>query len=339
MFFYTGLFLFFYFFGSSQNRAGDFSILFYNVENLFDTKDDSIKNDHDYLPGGIRGWNRERFNDKINKISKVILSSAGWDPPPLIGLCEVENNYVLQRLVKNTALLSYGYKFIHKESPDERGIDVAVLYDPAKFYPLFYRFYPVKSENGEILKSREILHVCGLTNPGDTIHFFVNHWPSRYSGLMNTQKLRFSAATALAEKTTQLLVKNSKSKIIIVGDFNDQPNDKSILEVLNANPVGMGIENTSLYNLSFAWMNDEIQTLKYQSQWNVFDQIIVSGYLLNTSEGVRCHAADGKIVQLPFLLEPDENYGGVKPFRTFVGATYQKGFSDHLPVLLPLKSD
>lgn len=334
-----GFFLICFFYGFSQNRTNEIVFLFYNAENFFDSFNDTLTNDEEFLPHGIRGWNQERFIEKVNKISKVILNSAGWEPPELIGLCEVENYYVLQKLIQSTALKTFGYKIIHKESPDERGIDVAFLYNAAKFYPLNYNFYPLKNGNDSIFKSREILYVCGLVNQTDSLHLIINHWPSRFSGIMNTEKYRILAAELVSEISRKILSENANSKIIIAGDFNDEPNNKSIEYVLQAKPISNQPKNSELYNLSYSWMKDEVQTLKYQSQWAVFDQIIVSGNLLNSFRGIRCHANGAKIVKLPFLLKADEKFGGVKPFRTFNGAEYQNGFSDHLPVMLPLKTD
>lgn len=322
----------------SQNKTEEFSVLFYNVENYFDTRNDTLTEDNEFLPNGIRGWNYSRFQKKTERISKTIINAAGWNPPQLIALCEIENRFVLNKLVQETALKSFGYQIIHKESSDTRGIDVALLYNPTTFYPLFYRHYPIKNKDNSCLETREILHVCGLVNNYDTLHMFVNHWPSRYSGLLNSELLRILAAETLADKVKEIFSQNEKSKVVVVGDFNDQPTDKSIYLVLQAREIKDSINTTQLYNLSFNWQKLEIQTLKYQSQWNVFDQVFVSGTMLRNDGGIYCEEENAKIIQLPFLLEPDEKYGGQKPKRTYVGYNYNDGFSDHLPIILQIKS-
>ncbi len=321
----------------AQQNASEYSVMFYNTENLFDVQNDSLTNDDEFTIEGARHWSYKKLNRKIQNTAKAILSSSGWEVPVLVGLCEIENRYVLEKLIKETPLKSTPYKIIHKESPDFRGIDVALLYQAEKFYPLQYEYYPLIRKNGELMHSREILYVSGIVDGMDTLHVFVNHWPSRYSGLMETRGLRNRAASLLREKIDDVLLKNSRSKIIVLGDFNDQPSDESILNYLNAIKLPAELHLNQLYNLSAEWENDDIGTLKYQSQWFVFDQIIVSGTLLKSESGLYVQDEWATICKLPFLLETDERYGGLKPNRTFNGYRYNGGFSDHLPVLLKLQ--
>lgn len=320
----------------AQNYADEFPILFYNVENLFDTKDNPHTNDNEFTPKGGRYWNAKKLNTKLNHISKVILNCNAWEYPAVIALCEVENREVLELLTKTTALKSIGYKIIHKDSPDHRGIDVAILYDAKQFYPISYKHYPLQNIKGGVKKTREILYVTGIVNEIDTIHIFVNHWSSRYSGVLETQQGRNSAAGLLRIKVDELNKKFKSPKILIVGDFNDQPTDESILKFLKAKKIGTNILNPELYNLSYSWGDKSKGTLKYRSQWSVFDQVIVSGTLLTSKTGVRLKPENASIVELPFLLEADERYGGIKPNRTYYGYSYKGGFSDHLPVLIRL---
>jgi len=321
----------------AQQNASEYSVIFYNAENLFDVQNDSLTSDDEFTIEGARHWSYKKLNRKIQNTAKVILSSSGWEVPVLIGLCEIENRYVLEKLIKETPLNSTPYKIIHKESPDFRGIDVALLYHAEKFYPLQYEYYPLFLKNGELMHSREILYVLGIVDGIDTLHVFVNHWPSRYSGLMETRGLRNRAASLLREKIDDVLRKNSRSKIIVLGDFNDQPSDESILNYLNAIKLPAELHSNQLYNLSAEWESGDIGTLKYQSQWFVFDQIIVSGTLLKSESGLYGQSEWATICKLPFLLENDERYGGLKPKRTFNGYKYNGGFSDHLPVLLKLQ--
>lgn len=320
----------------SQKNTDEFSILFYNVENLFDTKDNPHANDNDFVPDGGRYWNSKKLNTKLNNISKVILNCNAWEYPAIIAMCEVENRDVLEMLTKTTALKSIGYKIIHKDSPDHRGIDVAVLYDSKQFYPISYKYYPLKNKKGGVKRTREILYVSGLVNETDTIHVFVNHWSSRYSGVLETQQGRNSAAALLRSKVEELNKQFKTPKIIIVGDFNDQPTDESMLVYLKAKTIGANVLNQDLYNVSYHWGGIGKGTLKYRSQWSVFDQVVVSGVLLTSKVGVGLKPENTGIVDLPFLLERDEKYGGIKPKRTYYGYTYKGGFSDHLPVLIKL---
>jgi hypothetical protein len=323
-----------------QQNSNETTILFYNVENLFDLKNNPETNDDEFTPKGDRRWTYKRFNQKIQNISKVILSSSGWKPPELVAICEIENRFVLEKLISETPLKSFSYKIIHKESPDFRGIDVALLYNENEFYPLDYRYIPIRLKNNYVLNTREILYVSGIVKKNDTLHLFVNHWPSRYSGLLESQSLRNRAAKILRTEIEILQEKYSYPNVVIIGDFNDQPTDESIALYLGATEYSennLNINENQIYNLSFPWMNQDLGTLKYQSQWSVFDQIMVSGNLLITENKLFTRPDWAKIVQMPFLLDKDERYGGLKPNRTYIGFRYNGGFSDHLPVLLKLQ--
>ncbi len=322
----------------AQNNSREYSLMFYNVENLFDTVDDPKTADEEFTPGGDRHWTYKRLNNKLINLSKTILSASGWEPPEMIAMCEVENQVVLKMLLEKTPLKSIPYKIIHKESNDDRGIDVAFLYNARLFYPLAYRYYPLKSNDGSTVKTREILYVAGILNQQDTIHIFVNHWPSRYSGLLETQDKRDLAAKTLRSLYDELFQNYHNPKVIIVGDFNDQPSDKSISAGLKAMNAEGEIRKEGLYNLSETWMGNSTGTLKYQSQWFIFDQLLVSGNMLQKSGGIYTAPGFATVVQLPFLFERDKKYGGMKPFRTYTGFKYTGGFSDHLPVLLKLKT-
>lgn len=320
-------------FSPGQKSEDPVSVMFYNVENLFDTVDDPLIKDEEFLPKGARRWNQFRFNSKLCSLAKVFVSTGSFEPPGFIGLCEVENRYVLEQLVKEPALSRWNYKIIHKDSPDERGIDVAAIYRPDVFYPLTYRYFPPVPENEPVPRTREILYVMGVLSGADTVHLFVNHWPSRFGGLMETRGARQRAASSLAAEVDKLRQKFCEPLIIITGDFNDQPDDISLTGCLNATLVP-GSDPDRLYNLSHLWLKSGKGTLKHQSQWNIFDQLIVSGSLLNNSRKLYSDPSDAVILDLPFLLQPDERYLGMKLFRTYEGFRYTGGYSDHLPVLL-----
>ena len=318
----------------SQPLTEEYSFMFYNVENLFDSEDDPSVSDDEFTPQGARHWRNSMLSQKLLNLSKVILNAAGWIPPQLIGLCEVENRKVLEMLINDTPLNGYRYKVIHKESPDDRGIDVAFLYNEAEFYPLGYTFYPLKVNRDSVLETREILYVKGIPYGKDTLHIFINHWPSRYSGLLETREYRMIAAQTLRALVDDLYRVHLNPKVLIAGDFNDQPEDESITFYLNAKAVSADLQSKEIYNLSANWKETNLGTLKYRSQWYVFDQIIVSGSLLNASTGLKVQPKNASIVQLPFLLEKDKKFGGMKLFRSYTGYRYNGGFSDHLPVLL-----
>jgi hypothetical protein len=325
-------------FSYSQQNPHNFSILFYNVENIFDIEDDPETEDNYFTPGGEYHWTGKRLNLKLLNISKAILSASGWNVPDILLFCEIENRDVLEKLIKNTPLKSYPYKIIHKDSPDHRGIDVGMVYNYERFNPIEYNYYPVEV-NQKKIDTREILYVSGVVNGTDTLHVFGNHWPSRYSGFMETKSLRNAAAKLLKTKVDELYQKYAAPKIVIMGDFNDNPEDESLSAVLIAKKVEGPIIENQLYNLFFDRNKVNSGTLKYQSQWFIFDQIIVSGSLLSSNSGIYTKPENAKIVTLPFLLEQDEKFGGKKPFRTYYGFSYNGGFSDHLPILLELNSE
>jgi hypothetical protein len=325
-----------YFPSVAQNGNKSLTVMFYNVENLFDTEDDPLITDEEYLPNGERRWNSFRLNAKLNNISKVIANSGHWEPPAVIGLCEIENQYVLERLVNHPVIRNWNYKIIHKNSPDQRGIDVAAIYREDVFQPLSYNYFSPVAENKPVPATREILHVSGILAGLDTVHLYFNHWPSRYGGLMETRGLRQRAAARLFSEVTNLQKLYRHPAIIIMGDFNDQPDDDSMTTFLKAS-LSPGNDPLQLYNLSYRWQKEGKGTLKHQSMWNIFDQIIISGSLLrHNGRLLYTTPSDAVILEAPFLFQKDERYTGRKLFRTYEGYKYAGGYSDHLPVLLIL---
>lgn len=316
----------------AQDSGRIASVMFYNAENLFDTEDDPLIRDEEFLPKGDRRWSHYRFNAKLCSLAKVIVNTGSWEPPAFIGLCEVENRYVLERLVAEPSLRKWNYRIIHKNSPDERGIDVAAIYREDVFLPLSYRYFSPVSENDPIPSTREILYVSGILAGFDTIHLFINHWPSRYGGLIETRSVRQKAAKRLRAEVDKLTEAGSEPVIIIMGDLNDQPDDESLTGYLRASLLPGKVPNV-LYNLSYAWQKDGKGTLKHQSEWNVFDQIIVSGSLLG-GRSLYVLPSDAVILEASFLFQKDERYLGRKLFRTYEGFRYTGGYSDHLPILL-----
>jgi exonuclease III len=320
---------------SGNGKRGDYRFMFYNVENLFDTYNDSITKDDDFTPAGKYKWTYERYQNKLNNIYKVIAAIGGWEPPEIIGVCEIENRRVLNDLLNSTPLHKTGYEIIHKESPDERGIDVALLYLRKKFKPVSYKAIPVNFSGSPNDKTRDILMVKGIINKQDTLHIFICHFPSRSGGQVRTEPARIFVASLLRSKVDSVFALNRKAKIIIMGDLNDDPDDRSITGSLKA---GTSFEKTipaELYNMSYLLFKMETGTLKYQDKWNLFDQIIVSGSLLDKTGAVYTQPYDAHIFNAEFLLEKDPD-GGMQLFRTFKGIKYKGGFSDHLPVYIDL---
>lgn len=321
---------------SLQGQDKVVHVMFYNVENLFDIRNDSLTLDDEFLPEGDRHWNNYRLKLKLNNLSKVITNTGNWEPPAVIGFCEVENRYVLERLVAVKGLHKWGYKIIHKDSPDERGIDVAAIYRPDQFTPLRYQYLPMTGALGTENQTREILKLTGILANSDTVHLFFNHWPSRYGGLMESREGRNMAAT-IVRKEVEMLQRTSKQpRIIIMGDFNDQPTDYSMTRFLKAS-IETGSSPENLYNLSYRWVSQNRGTLKYQAEWNIFDQIVVSGSILDHKRKLYTTRQDAEILEATFLFTKDERYLGQKLFRTYDGYRYSGGFSDHLPVILQLR--
>lgn len=319
--------------GNMDDRG--FTIMFYNVENLFDPANDSLTADDDFTPSGDLHWTYKRYYTKLNRLYKVITALGGWQPPDVIGLCEVENKKVLLDLIHNTPLSKYPYEIVHYNSPDRRGIDVALLYNRNTIRPLESRKITLK-KNG--LLTRDILHVKAILQ-ADTCHFLVNHWPSRSSGQIETEGDRIEAALLLKSFADSLFAINRNSNIIIVGDFNDEPGDESLKGQLKAITTLNEPKPGFLYNIGVAPSAGNYRgTLKYRGQWNLFDQIIVSGSLLSQSGGLQVKTDGFRIFGEEFLLIGDEQFTGFKPFRTYNGFRYQGGFSDHLPVYVVVRS-
>jgi hypothetical protein len=315
----------------SQTEEKQISIMFWNVENLFDPFGDSLTLDEEFTPEGAKHWTWIRFRHKLNNIYKVIAMAGEWNPPDIIGLCEVENRWVLEELVRNTPLSKYEYRIIHYDSPDPRGIDVCMLYLPGSFRLLYAAPLRVTGLKPGDEPARDILYVKGLIRRTDTLHLFINHWPSRYQGIMVSAHKRLRAAEILKQYKDSLFRLDPGNRIIIFGDFNDEPSDQSLSEILRAENICGDIEATNLYNLAIQTTGSFPGTQKYQGKWYMFDQFIISGNLFNEYDSCLM-----KVLDFDFLLEKDESYVGLKPFRTYNGYHYKGGFSDHLPVMLKI---
>lgn len=316
-------------------QPAQYRIMFYNVENLFDPFHDTLKNDYEFVRGGLYGWTWKKFNRKIQNISKVIVEAGGWRPPEIIGLSEVENRLVLIHLLKRTPLERFNYRIIHEESPDQRGIDVALLYQQDKFREICHESINIPLGD-TAAKTRDILYVKGILPSNDSVHLFVNHWPSRTGGIPLTKHRRKAAAIKLKSVVDSICSYEPNARIIMMGDFNDEPRDESLVTYLGSkNEPSM--PGYHLYNLMHEFMGKwDVGTNKFRGQWGVIDQFIVSSPLVDKdSKSIKVTKAE--IFSPSFLLIKDEAYTGTIPYRTFNGYRYEGGFSDHLPVLMHLE--
>ena len=300
-----------------------FRVMFYNVENLFDAKDDTLKNDQEFLPEATRKWNYFRYKEKINKIARVIISTSKDNIPDLVGLCEVENDSCLLDLIKYSPLREAGYRYVMTHSPDERGIDVALMYQRGTFKLLEKQVIPVPLERLRKSPTRDILHVAGQVISGDTLDVFVCHMPSRSEGEKRTEPYRLFASQILKSSVDSLMKIRQHPYLLVMGDFNDTPHKPSVSQL---NEVG-------LINM----MDDKSGgTYQYRGKWEILDQFLVSESLSNDNGRIHTVKDQSFIIRYPFLLEEDDKYGGEKPYRTYHGMKYQGGYSDHLPIAIDL---
>ncbi len=313
-----------------------YNIVFYNVENLFDTRDDSLTADEEFTPRNERHWTRERFDDKIKKIYKALITAGAGQFPDIIGLAEIENLWVIEQLTSKTPFSKVPYGIIHKESPDPRGIDVALLYRKDRINPVDYEHIPVSDAGKYGFKTRDILHfTAGLGS--DQVHFFVNHWPSRSGGYIETKAKRDITAGILRNSIDSLFIKDPETNIILMGDFNATPKEKCFTSILKALPYPGNNNPSYLINLSTIWTTRAEGTIRNGGQWEVFDQMICSYNLLSNNR-LQIDTEQSGICNFDFLLEPDLTYLGSKPFRTYLGPKYHGGTSDHLPVKVSISA-
>ena len=307
-------------------------IMFYNVENLFDTYDDTLTDDNDFLPQGLMRWTRERYTNKINSLYKTIVAAGEWEAPAVVAFCEIENRNVLEDLIYNTYLSKFDYGIIHEESPDRRGIDVCLIYRKKIARVLSYRYWIPAEISRSDFNSRSILYTKILLGT-DTIHLIVNHWPSRRGGVLAGENYRLLIASMVREKVDSLFERGQSGvKAVILGDFNSTPDEQAIKSLLTS----AGSHET-LINLSDPLNEDGLGTYRYMGTWELFDQVIVTAPLLSCSDGLYTEPKFLRIFRPDFLLKKDPKYPGLSPFSTYRGYRYQGGFSDHLPVILDLK--
>ena len=295
--------------------SGLLTLVELNCENLFDCRHDSLKQDTEWLPEAVRKWTPDRYWRKVNNIGQEIISCSPESLPDLVALVEVEHDSVLRDLTRRSLLRNAGYEYLMTSSPDLRGIDVALLYQPFSFRPVCYDYLDVTPLE-DMRPTRDILYVQGETVGGDTLHVFVVHAPSRFGGEKVTRPNRRVVMERLIGAIRLL---PSDAKVIVAGDFNDYADSPSLLY----------LEEHALHNITKGVVGSHGAqgTYRYDGRWESIDHILVSPALLGFAEQAYINDA-------PFLLEEDKKYGGLKPFRTYNGYRYQRGFSDHLPLVV-----
>ena len=313
--------------GSGAGAQNGFTLVELNCENLFDCRHDSLKQDKEWLPAalsdslggsstlGVRNWTPGRYWRKVNAIGQEILSCQAEGVPDLVALVEVENDSVMRDLTRRSLLRNAGYAYLMTASPDLRGIDVALLYQPLTFRPLCYDYLSVEPREG-MRPTRDILYVQGETQSNDTLHVFVIHAPSRYGG---ERKTRPNRLLVMEQVVRQLHLLPQDAKVIVAGDFNDYADG----------PTLQYLEERGLHNISrdARGRHGAEGTYRYQGRWRSIDHVLISSSLQHT-------VLQAFVNDAPFLLEDDKKYGGVKPLRTYNGYRYQQGFSDHLPLVV-----
>ena len=298
-----------------------FTIVEYNVENIFDTRHDEGKQDEEYLPEATRCWTEKRYWKKLNQVSKAILSCSKESIPDLVALCEVENDSCLRDLTKRSLLRNAGYEYVMTNSPDARGVDVALMYSPFSFCLL--RSYGLRIQTIEGMRpTRDILYACGELQSGDTLHVFVVHAPSRHGGEKASRPFRLQAADRLSQAVDSIFTLSPDAAIFITGDFNDYHDSPALQQLYRHNLKNVTRQATGKYGVK--------GTYRYKGEWNSLDHMLVSPVVGERVESTFIQSEK-------FLLEKDKFYGGYLPMRTYKGMKYQKGYSDHLPLVARLR--
>ena len=293
-----------------------------NCENLFDTRHDSLKNDLEFLPEGSCKWTPYRYWAKLNHLGQEIVAQSN-PIPDFVAMCEVENDSVMFDLTRRSLLRNAGYEYVMTSSPDERGIDVALLYQPASFSLLHshsIRIKPLPNTR----PTRDILYASGLIITGDTLHVFVVHAPSRRGGEQASRPYRLHVASQLAEAVDSVYAISRDAKIIIAGDFNDYADSPALQYLYDHHLINITADAKGSHGAK--------ATYRWHGEWRSLDQILCSPSLAARKQS-------SVIGDLPFLLEDDEKYGGKKPYRTYLGPRYLGGYSDHLPLVVQLKNE
>ncbi|GAA3633074.1 endonuclease/exonuclease/phosphatase family protein [Flavivirga jejuensis] len=301
------------------------TVAFYNLENLFDVNDDKHTNDGDFLPNSAKKWTPKRFENKLKKLGFAISNIGKQETgkhPAIVGLAEVENASVIEDLISSKHLKNCNYDYVHYDSLDERGIDVALLYDTNAFEVITSETFTIQlfDDDGSPDYTRDILLVSGLLD-SEKIHVIVNHWSSRREGEKETEHKRMASSNKAGDIIAMLRDDDPDAKIIVIGDFNDEPSSNSIKQLVKSSNLYNPMETLRSYNRG---------TSNYNRQWNLFDQILFSTNFFKSSKN-KFEFSTANIFDEDFLKRFDGKYKGT-PFRTYVGKKYKGGYSDHFPV-------
>ncbi len=311
-----------------------FRVMSYNVENLFDIEDDPAKDDKDFLPGSDRHWTYGRYTNKLNNLARVIAAAGEWDIPAIVGLYEVENEKVMNDLTNKSPLKNQKYRFVMTNSEDARGIDIAMMYQRDRFKYLYHKSHKIKFRNNPGRKTRDVLHVTGCVLSGDTLDVFLCHFPSRRGGEAQSEPDRIQAASIVRSKVDSLFRVRHNANIIIMGDFNDEPNNRSMYDVLRAKPYSNNMKEGDLCNLFYSYLKKQnTGTYKFGKEWNMLDQMIVSTNLLNKKQNFYVLPETAFIFRPAFMVAEDKTHGGKRPLKTYHGMKHEGGFSDHFPIM------
>jgi|TARA_B110000902_G_scaffold29614_1_gene32009 predicted extracellular nuclease len=323
-------------FSCSEQELTTTTVGFYNVENLFDTKDDlNTYKDEQFTPKGDKRWNRVRYASKLQNLATVISQLANNSSPTFLGVCEIENKQVLEDLINEPALQAANYGIAHRESPDERGIDVGFLYNKNVFsISTIEAYQPDLSAYND--KTRDLLYVKGKLTNGEVLHFVINHWPSRGGGKQKSEPKRIAAANTLLSIQKKIQAEDIDAKIIVMGDFNDEPSNKSITEILHVSCDYNQVDNDQLYNAFCTFENQEKGSYRYRNSWDMLDQIMLSKSIITDTLGLHFIPNSAGIKAEQWMIQTGKYQGF--PLRTFGGNNYLNGYSDHFPVFIELSN-
>lgn len=316
---------------AQEKKYEVYSVCFYNLENLFDTINNNGKYDLEFSPQGSRQWNGDKYRSKLKNIARAISNmSTETTPlgPAVIGIAEVENRSVLEDLVKQDDIRSWRLQIVHHDSPDRRGIDVSLLYNPRLFRVLNVTNARLNIEDNPDFRTRDQMCVTGLMG-GEKVSIIVNHWPSRLGGQEQSSYLREAAAALVKHTVDSLLADDPNQGIIVMGDLNDDPQNRSVANVLGGKKNKDDVtEDNGFYNPWWSTLDSGIGTLAYKGSWNLFDQILVSKYFLGDRSHLTFFKSD--VLNWDFLKNTEGNYVGY-PLRTYASGVFLNGYSDHFP--------
>ena len=317
-----------------------YKVVFYNLENLFDTINDPNKNDEEYLPEGARKWTTYRYNQKLENMSRVLFDIAAKDRnfPTVIGVSEIENRLVLEDLLATPKLAKANYRIVHYDSPDRRGVDCAFFYRPDKFKLEGSEAHNISFPGRPNFLTRDLVAMWGKIE-GEPFYFIVSHWPSRLGGKERSQYSRDFVAEKCKHICDSVRKVNPATKVVIMGDFNDDATDKSVTHVLGAKGNINKLDKNDMFNPFHDMLKAGYGTLAYRDSWNLFDNIVVSENLATASTGIlKIQKAEGSkfygnIFISPYMIQKEGQYKNY-PLRSFVGSNFQNGYSDHFPVYI-----